>query len=74
MNKISIQWIKSADLKRFDFFDKKISDMKMNIMSNLVAEDKKLASKCEEFITNEKNHWQNVQYNRGNNIEIPRAF
>ena len=72
----------SADLtKTFDFFDKKISDMEMNIISNLVAENKKLASKCEdlEFITNkltsrvavlEKNHWQSVQYNRRNNIEI----
>ena len=72
----------SADLtKTFDFFDKKISDMEMNIISNLVAENKKLASKCEdlEFITNkltsrvavlEKNHWQSVKYNRRNNIEI----
>ena len=72
----------SADLtKTFDFFDKKISEMEDNIISNLVAENKKLASRCDdlEFVTNkltsrvavlEKCHWQSIQYNRRNNIEI----
>ena len=72
----------SADLtKTFDFFDKKISEMEDNIISNLVAENKKLASRCDdlEFVTNkltsrvavlEKSHWQSIQYNRRNNIEI----
>ena len=89
----------STDLsKTFDFFDKKISDMEVNIISNLVAENKKLAERCEdlelvtnkltsrvercedlEFVVNklssrvailEKSHWQSVQYNRRNNIEI----
>ena len=67
--------------KMIEFLDAKISDMEKNIVSKLVSENEKLTKRCNdlEYVNNrlvdrvakiEKNHWQNVQYSRRNNLEF----
>ena len=67
--------------KMISFLDEKISDMEKNIIAKLVCENEKLSKRCndlesvnnrlvERVVNMERNHWQNVQYSRRNNVEL----
>ena len=64
-----------------EVLDQKLKIMEKNIIDNLITENKKLSDKLEDLeyvndklasrvATLERNHWQNAQYQRRNNIEI----
>ena len=67
--------------KIFDIIEQRLASMENNIISSLRDDNKKLTEKLDdlEYINNklaervamlERNHWQNAQYQRRNNIEI----